>query len=288
MSNLLTGSLISRSDAKNTVRVATTAALTLATDVEVGDTIDGVVLVAKDRVLIKDQVAGAENGIYDVQASGAPKRSCDANSSKDVNSGMNMFVAEGSFNADKYFQLTTDDPIVLGTTALVFAEVGIPIESFEALHCFTPGAAFTTVQDHFTTLESAGLISGGTINDAGGGMITVDAGEGTIRVSDSVTAKLNFISWSALPSTAVPADTIRYVVVAYNAGSPRVEIRTSAVIDTHDEFGLGRVVNLGGDLSILPLIKFSGNTPSRVQDRLFEVTPVARDNFGGGLILGTL
>lgn len=58
-------------------RAATTIAGTLATDFENGDTIDGVVLVTGDRILIKDQVAQEENGIYTVNASGAPTRATD-------------------------------------------------------------------------------------------------------------------------------------------------------------------------------------------------------------------
>lgn len=63
---------------KAAVIAATTGPGTLATDFENGDTIDGVVLTTGDRILIKDQVAPAENGIYIVAASGAPTRSTDA------------------------------------------------------------------------------------------------------------------------------------------------------------------------------------------------------------------
>ena len=58
-------------------RVATIAAGTLASDFENGDTIDSVVLATGDRILIKDQASGVENGIYIVQATGAPVRADD-------------------------------------------------------------------------------------------------------------------------------------------------------------------------------------------------------------------
>ena len=51
-------------DVKESVRVASTAALTLASDFEAGDVIDGVTLVAGDRILIKDQASNIENGIF--------------------------------------------------------------------------------------------------------------------------------------------------------------------------------------------------------------------------------
>lgn len=109
-------------DWKASVRVATTAAGTIASDFENGDTVDGVVLATGDRILIKNQAAGAENGIYTVNASGAPTRATDADSSADVTGGMSVWVNEGTTNADTGWTLTTNDPITLGTTALVFTQ----------------------------------------------------------------------------------------------------------------------------------------------------------------------
>src|SRR5688500_16412125 len=62
------------------VRAATTANGTLASAFDNGSVIDGVTLATGNRILIKDQTAGAENGIYVVQASGAPVRATDADS----------------------------------------------------------------------------------------------------------------------------------------------------------------------------------------------------------------
>ena len=64
-------------DWKQSVRVATTVNGTLATAYENGDTVDGVVLVTGNRILLKNQTTGADNGIYTVNASGAPTRSTD-------------------------------------------------------------------------------------------------------------------------------------------------------------------------------------------------------------------
>lgn len=109
-------------DWKPSVRVATTGAGTLASSFENGDTVDGVVLATGDRILIKDQSAGAENGIYVVAASGAPTRATDADTSAEVTAGMAVFVAAGTTNADTGWVLTTNDTIVLDTTALVFTQ----------------------------------------------------------------------------------------------------------------------------------------------------------------------
>jgi len=109
-------------DVKQSVRVATTAAGTLATSFANGQMVDGVTLVTGDRILIKDQAMGEENGIYVVQAAGAPVRSDDANADADVTAGLFTFVEEGTDNGDNGYVLTTNDPIVVGTTPLVFSQ----------------------------------------------------------------------------------------------------------------------------------------------------------------------
>ena len=107
-------------DIKDSVRVATTAALTIASDLGVGDSIDGVTLADGDRVLVKNQTDASENGIY--IAGSSPVRSADANASVDVTSGMFCFVEEGTVNGDNGFVLTTNDPITLDTTDLTFTQ----------------------------------------------------------------------------------------------------------------------------------------------------------------------
>ena len=71
-----------------------------------------------DRILLKDQGTGAENGIYTVNASGAPTRAVDFDSSDEA-VGTVLFVTAGTANADTVWLLETETP-TLGTTALVF------------------------------------------------------------------------------------------------------------------------------------------------------------------------
>ncbi|MDP7637200.1 MAG: hypothetical protein QF577_06605 [Phycisphaerae bacterium] len=108
-------------DVKASVRAATTAALTLSSDLENGDTLDGVTLATGDRVLVKNQGTGAENGIYIVAASGAPSRATDADANSEMTPGMFTFVEEGTTNADSGWVMTNDGAITVGTTALTFA-----------------------------------------------------------------------------------------------------------------------------------------------------------------------
>ena len=87
---------------KDAVRVATVESGTLASDFENGDTVDGVVLATDDRILIKDQSAGTENGIYIVQASGAPTRASDFDNGTSQASAF-VWVQEGTVNASTGF-----------------------------------------------------------------------------------------------------------------------------------------------------------------------------------------
>ena len=107
-------------DIKDSVRVATTANITIATALNVGDAIDGVTLADGDRVLVKDQSTGSQNGIY--TAGSSPARATDANVSSEVTSGMFCFVEEGTVNGDNGFVLTTNDAITLDNTALTFVQ----------------------------------------------------------------------------------------------------------------------------------------------------------------------
>ncbi len=102
-------------DVKASCRVASTATLTLSAT----QTIDGVAVIAGDRVLVKNQTTASDNGIYDV-AAGAWTRSADSDTSLEFNSGAFTFIEEGTANGGKGYVLTTANPITLGTTSLTF------------------------------------------------------------------------------------------------------------------------------------------------------------------------
>lgn len=116
-------------DVKQSVRAATTASVNLATDLEAGDLLDGVTLAAGNRILVKDQggpgVAHVDNGIYVVQASGAPVRASDSNGTADtgeLSPGTFTFVEEGTVNSDKGFVISTNGTITVGSTAIAWTQ----------------------------------------------------------------------------------------------------------------------------------------------------------------------
>lgn len=83
-------------DVKASVHAATSTAGTLANSFENGDTIDGHTLSTGDRILIKNQADSKENGIYVVNASGAPTRASDADTDAELTKGSFVFVENGS------------------------------------------------------------------------------------------------------------------------------------------------------------------------------------------------
>ncbi|WP_162094759.1 phage tail protein [Pseudomonas chlororaphis] len=105
-------------DSKQSVRVATTVNIALAGL----QSVDGIALVAGDRVLVKSQTVAKDNGLY-VAAAGAWARAADADASSKVTSALIVSVEQGTTLADTRWQLVTDGVIVLGSTALVFQNI---------------------------------------------------------------------------------------------------------------------------------------------------------------------
>ena len=102
---------------KQSVRAASTANIaTLSGPM----TLDGVALVAGDRVLVKDQTTASQNGIY-VVAAGAWARSADADVWSELVSAY-VFVESGTVNADMGYLATVDPGGTLGSTAVTFVQ----------------------------------------------------------------------------------------------------------------------------------------------------------------------
>ena len=110
---------LAKLDAKASVRVATTASMSLSGL----SIIDGVDVLAGDRVLAKNQSNGAQNGIY-VAAAGGWSRASDADATiEELTPGAEVTVEEGVTQKDTRWRLNTDGPIILGTSVLVFEDV---------------------------------------------------------------------------------------------------------------------------------------------------------------------
>ena len=104
-------------------RVATTANITTATDLQAGDAIDGVTLAEGNRVLVKNQSTATQNGIYITAASGQnAARDPEFDTVAEL-AGQMVIVQEGSAGADKFFLCTTDNSGSIGSVNITFTVV---------------------------------------------------------------------------------------------------------------------------------------------------------------------
>lgn len=129
-------------DVKASVKAATTANITLSG----AQTIDGVSVVAGDRVLVKNQTAAAQNGIY-VAASGAWARSSDADTWAELISAY-TFVEEGATYADTGWVCTINQGGTLGTTAVTWSQ-------FSGAGTYQAGTGLTLSGNTFSITNTA-------------------------------------------------------------------------------------------------------------------------------------
>jgi len=157
---------------------ATTANVDLSADLQNGDTIDGVTLATGDRVLVKDQSTGSQNGLYTVVASGTASRDTEYDTIAEL-SGQMVVVNQGSTNDNKIFLCTTNNTASLGSDTITFSVV---------------------------TPSNTGTVTSIGIADSGAGEFTV--GSTPVTSSGNITLAINSIADSKLAtiSTAGKVD----------------------------------------------------------------------------------
>ena len=163
------------------VRAASTGNISLSSDLQNGDTLDGVTLATNDKVLIKSQSDNTQNGIYKVVASGTASRDPDFDTVDEL-AGQMIIVKEGSVNADS-FHLCTTDSGTIGAVAITFTQV-------------TPSSGGTVTQVGIAQAGSEFTISGSPITTSG----NITLGVGTIantKISGLGTASTKAVGTSA-------------------------------------------------------------------------------------------
>jgi hypothetical protein len=134
-------------------RVGSTANVTIASELENGDTIDGVTLVTGDRVLLKNQSTASQNGLYIVVASGAASRDTEFDTIEEL-AGQLILISEGSANADDLYLCTTDTSATLGSSTISYTQV-FPSSGGTVTSVGISGSEFT--------IGSSPITSSGTI-----------------------------------------------------------------------------------------------------------------------------
>ena len=183
---------ISDIDYKQAVRVITLSNITLSGGAPA--TVDGVNLSAGNRVLVAGQGTGSQNGLYIVQTVGAGSngtwiRSSDGNADGEIEAGMIVMVTEGNIYKDTQWKLTTNDPIVIGTTPLVFEQ--------------NSAYAFGNIYANGTAV----------LANAVGGTVTLSAGD-NIAITGNNTSKTVTIGVTGISLNSIANGTSNVAVVS--------------------------------------------------------------------------
>ncbi len=186
---------------------ATTSNVNLTNGLEAGDAIDGVTLVAGDRVLVKDQSTATENGLYLAVSSGAASRDPEHDSIAELSGGM-VVVNQGSVNDNKIFLCTTDNTGSIGSTSITYSQV---------------------------TPQNNGTVTSIGVADSGAGEFTV--GSSPVTSSGNITLAINSIADSKL-GTIATANKVSLTALNIDGGTDiGADLTTSDLIVVDDGAG---------------------------------------------------
>jgi hypothetical protein len=211
----------SATSALQAVQAATTAAGTLATSYANGQTIDGVTLVTGNRILIKDQGAsGAENGIYTVNATGAPTRAADFTTGT-ATGGLTVPVLQGDRNQGSIWQCMNPLAITIGTSINTWRIAG-------------PGVMYSAATNNTSAATATGALAIGSATSGGTNSIVI----GTSTAGSTTGASSILIGTATAGAALVNMVMIGQgtTVNANTAGASSVIIGNGANVSA---FGLG-------------------------------------------------
>ena len=241
-------------DAKQSVKAATTANVTLAGGAP--NTLDGVTLVANDRVLVKNQTAPAQNGIYTVTtlgtgANGTWTRATDMDSWAEVPSAF-TFVEQGTTQADTSWVVSSDAGGTLGTTAITWFQFG-------SAASYLGGAGLVLTGNTFDVVGTANRI---TVNADSIDIASTYVGQTSITTLGTITSG----TWTGTTIAVANGGTGATTLTGYVKGNGTSAFTASATIPNTDISGLGtmstqaasNVAITGG--SITNLTTFDGIT----------------------------
>lgn len=224
---------------KAPVRCASTANLTLSGE----QTVDGVALVTGDRILVKNQTSGIDNGIYVVDTS-TWDRAPDCSSNSDWTRGTLVESMDGATTTGLWY-LTTTGTIVIGTTSLTFTAASFTPATLSAFMQTVLAAADATTA--FKLLSAAALSATGDISPAVLAANTDDwapvgfATASTIRASSS----------AAINLTGIAAGTDGRLLMLHNVGTFAITLKDDATSTAANRFQMNGDYPLNPDASVL-------------------------------------
>jgi hypothetical protein len=209
---------------------ATTGNINLTTDLENGDTLDGVTLVTGDRVLVKDQTDATENGLYIVVASGAASRDPQFDTIAEL-SGQMIVVNQGTANDNKIFLCTTDSDATIGISNITYTQV---------------------------TPANVGTVTSVGVADSGASEFTV--GSSPVTSSGTITLAINSIADTKL-GTIGTANKVSLTALNIDGGSDIGEDLTTSDLIIVDD-GAGGTNRKAALSRMITLVKANTDDPT--------------------------
>jgi hypothetical protein len=228
---------------------------------------DGVTLVVGNRLLVANEATGSHNGIYVVTQVGDGShpyiltRATDADTAAELVNAT-VKVSEGTAAADQEWQCTTNAPITVGTTALVWASATIT---------FATASDINTGTDTTKALNSDALAGSNLgkavitllVSDPAGSAITTGDGKAYYRVPSalngmnlvSVAAALTTVSSSGIPTIQIAnvTDSVDMLSTKLTIDASETDSSTAAtpaVIDgAHDDVATADLLRIDIDVA---------------------------------------
>ena len=257
-------------DYKQATRVVTVANITLSGGAPA--VVDGVTLVEDDRVLVTAQSTGTQNGLYIVSTVGTGSngtwiRTSDGNETGEIEAGMIVMVTEGTVYADTQWKLITDNPIVIGTTALTFTQnysansisggtSNVAVYSNANVTISSAGTA------NVLTVSSTGVVVTGTVSATGnvtGNYILGNGSQlsGVITTVNANTLTGNTLSSNVVTSSLTSVGTLGSLSVTGNVDSGN--LRTVGLVSATGNVTGNYFIGNGSQLTGISSSSGSGN-----------------------------
>ena len=158
-------------------------------------------------------------------------------------------------------------------------EIG-PSGELPDLTIYGSGSCYSDVQDWMNVTQSCGHITGGEFTDNTNGSITVAEGCGVIRATNDPISEAGFFHWPEDTTVSLVNDSINYINIDYNGGTPQVVSTSSSTANGNNIIRLGLVFREDLDLHFLEAGQDITDIPKRIQQR-FNATGMVQLTSGG-------